>query len=415
MFRIKVPKIYSFEPFLWIYFIWYYLPFMRGVFHSSLYNYLFFSCYLIGCFLIALHLIIKTKTICLRSNAVYPILIYMMTMTIFVFFEMGDASEHIRVSFTFWGTFLIFYFLESYEDARGRLAKLLFVLFIITLVTSVIGVIINPRAARLLTFSLNAREEDIGLKLLNIADISFFQCLVICVPIILTFFYKGKRKIACGLGLILIFYSLIMASFTISLMIFFVALIMGIYINNNSSKKILLVIFFAILLIIIPWHSLFIYLSEIINNPTISERLLSISETISSRMIAGKLSSRFSLYMQSLNTFLSNPLGVGPEYSFIAMRNGIGYHSQILDDFARYGIFGVLFYFVFFNEYRKLIKNQWKKIQMANLATPIIFIYLLFLTFNPGFTSPYESVVMLFLIPMLPSIIRKKGDLNEYE
>ena len=44
----------------------------------------------------------------------------------------------------------------------------------------------------------------------------------------------------------------------------------------------------------------------------------------------------------------------------------------------------------------------WKVISVA-----VLFVYLLFLIFNPGFTSPHEGVLMLLLIPALPDIFYK--------
>ena len=103
----------------------------------------------------------------LTFNILVPIIIYMLVMSMFVMFNYYDASKHIRVSFTFWGTALI-YFLLSYNPPLQRaFGRFLLILFIINCITSFIGVYFNPSAARALTNasrSTEAIEEDIYLS-----------------------------------------------------------------------------------------------------------------------------------------------------------------------------------------------------------------------------------------------------------
>jgi O-antigen ligase len=128
---------------------------------------------------------------------------------------------------------------------------------------------------------------------------------------------------------------------------------------------------------------------------------------MASGSMVGGLSSRFNLYVASLDTFFEHPWGVGPGYTYVDYENGIGYHSQFLDDLARYGILALLFYIAFFVGYYKLLRKQWSKINLQQIAFPVVIIYFLFLIFNPGFTSPHEGVLLLFLIPAFPDIYPK--------
>ena len=159
------------------------------------------------------------------------------------------------------------------------------------------------------------------------------------------------------------------------------------------------------LVLFMPWADLFSYFASVINNETISERLHSISTSIAYGMASGNLASRADVYMSSLNTFLKHPFGVGPEYTYSTFENGIGYHSQFLDDLARYGIFGIIFYIAFFIGYYKLIRKQWDKVNMRQIAIPVVVTYFCFLVFNIGFASAHEGVLMLMLMPTLPEFI----------
>ncbi len=400
-------KIKLFEPFFWVYFVWYYLPISRTVFRSDMYNKLFFALFAIGCGLCIFDYIITHQTISFQYNPLFPVLAYLLVFFILVLLDVSTAERHIRVSFTFWGALIVYYLTSMYPKAQKRLVTLGLILLLITSVTSLVGVIVNPRAARILTYSANDIEEDLAISLLNIGGIAFFQGLVICVPILLSCIFQKKFKIFAISALALIFISLLSASFTISLIVFFVALALGYLANNSLHSRVILIILCCLIIIVIPWSDLLMYISENINNTTISDRLRSLSLSLSRGSLTGGSSSRFKLYYSSFNTFLKHPLGIGPEYTYVNYQNGIGYHSQFLDDLARYGIFALMFYSAFFFGYYKLLKKQWSKINMQQIAVPVAVVYFIFLIFNPGFTSPHEGVLLLLLIPAIPDVFHK--------
>lgn len=408
MIRLVIPKIKIFEPFLGVYFIWYYLPITRGYLNSGIYNKLFFSFFLMGCACLIGQLFLERKSIYLKKNILLPVSIYMVILVILYICGVGDAADHIRVSFTFWGTTIVFYAMMPYEDARKRFTKLLFLLLFITLLTSLTGVISNPDAARTLTYAANSLEEDLALKRLNIGGISFFQSLVTFVPIFVTSFLENKRRVFSIVALVLIFISLMSASFTISLLMFFIALGLGYLVNTVSVKRKIVVVLVLLIIFFVPWMEVISFIADNIPNENISARLSSIVASSLNDSAVGKLGSRLNLYAISFKTFLKNPLGIGPEYSYIEYMNGIGYHSQIMDDLARYGLFAIAFYMLLFVEYLKLLKKQWNKIGMKRVALPIVAVYICFLILNPGFTSEHESIVMFFLIPSLPDVIRER-------
>jgi len=160
-----------------------------------------------------------------------------------------------------------------------------------------------------------------------------------------------------------------------------------------------------VIILVIPWEDILFFLSSNIKNEWISNRLQSVAISDEQGGNVGLLGNRVNLYASSLHTFANNVFGIGPEYSYRMYDNGIGYHSQILDDLARYGIAAIIFYGCFFRSYYVLLVKQWKQINMEEVAMPIIIIYICFLFLNPGFTSAYESVMMFLIIPLLPELI----------
>lgn len=405
---ISKQKIKIFEPFLWVYFIWYYIPVVRGYLRFTSINKYFFSFFIIGIFLLLVQMVFDRKRFVIRVNALFPVLIYMGVFLIMCMFDIGNSNEHIRVSFTFWGSLIVYYLSSSYKDACIRLCKLMCIALLITFCTSLIGVILNPHAGRILTYASNSLEEDQAFQMMNIGGLAFFQCLVILIPILLTSYIKNRNRLICAIGIAVIFLALTSASFTISLLVFVIAILITYYKNINSKRKTVVLIFWIIIALLIPWVDILSYLSEIIKNETIAARFESIALSSKNNTIVGNLESRIDLYWTSFKTFIENPWGGGPLYSFIEWENGIGYHSQILDDMARYGIFAIAFYIVFFKEYLRMICNQWEKIDMRVVGQAILYVYIIFLFLNPGFTSSHESVMLFIIIPLLPEVVLER-------
>ena len=140
--------------------------------------------------------------------------------------------------------------------------------------------------------------------------------------------------------------------------------------QRNSGKVLLVLLSFV--LVLLPWESIFGYLSSVIENSYISTRLHDLSVYFSEGNITGTVSARFNVYISSFMTFIRHPFGIGAHYSYNKLENGIGYHSQILDDLARYGVFALAFLYCFLTQYFKLLKKQWVKINMEEA----VFLYL---------------------------------------
>ena len=107
-------------------------------------------------------------------------------------------------------------------------------------------------------------------------------------------------------------------------------------------------------------------------------------------------------------TFIRHPFGIGAHYSYNKLENGIGYHYQILDDLARYGVFALAFYFVFLPQTIKQLYKHCGKINMEETVFPVFIVYVGFLILNIAFRSSAESVVMLYILPVLPDLILNK-------
>jgi len=393
-----------------LFYAWYVLPVVNAAFKGVQYNIMFFSFYALG--IIGLMFGKKGK---IRINRIICIVAtYCICIIVMALFGVADAGKHVRVGAVFFTT-IILYFIVLNTEQRVKFGKYLLLIYLITCVTSSVGVILDNRVSR--TISHASYDDDLQqtLNLLNIAGIYLFQCMVMLIPALYAALNQNKIfriLLILGIGGILV-----NASFTISLVLYMLAIIIVYYerYSLSFSKKILILSLLLCMagIFYLIGYELLTSMSASMGNVYISARIQNIRDFIYRREITGgTLALRLEYYALSWKTFMENILGVGPLYAYNAGENGIGYHSQILDDLARYGIFAVLMYIGFFVEYNRWLTREWRKIDEKWVAPATTVLYVLFLFFNLGMRSGIESVVMTFIIPTIPEMVLSKKTKN---
>lgn len=408
--RLDISKL-----FFCIYSSWYFLPIFKGVFYGGTWNVIFFTFYLlsIACIFIKHIRRLWSK---IEIRAILPIYIYILVFTMFYLIDWQDASSHIRVSFTYWGTFIFYFLSGENSNTRVRVGKFLLILYSITYCTTLFGVATDYTVVRALSYA--ATEESISKAYLlrNIANIYFIQTTVLLVPFAVYSFINSKsKKIIPIIFLVIELYFLFSASLTISIILYFVVLVISLLTLKQNTTAIakaisiigvITVIF--LLIAFVNWNNVFIWLGTNIENKYISDRMFSMAALLSGTGNTGDAGLRLDLYLSSIKTFLAHPFGIGPNYSYVKFDTGIGHHSQLLDDMSRYGVFAILFYIFYFTGYKKLLIEKYRTIDMESIVIPFMIGYMLMIILNLAFRSPYESIFILYIIPVLPEIIRKK-------
>lgn len=349
----------------------------------------------------------------IKKTIVSPILIYIGFMLFLCLFNLCDSRDHIRVSFTFWGTALVYYLMGVIPDSRRRLARFLIAMVVFTTITSAIVIWENPDAARALTNSTVTEEsvlEDYYLGRKNVSSIYLFQGIATLSPVFVSLI--KKKHILLGLfGLVISFAILLRASFLIALCVMLLGVVLSLIQHEKISPIFpFVIIILAIVVLFLPWNEILSFLAGVINNDNISQRLNELSLLLKSGDVVGDTAGRLDTYTLSLSTWLQHPFGVGPYYFSQEAKSLIGRHSQILDDLARYGVFAIVFYCVFLKRYYVLMKEKWSKIGIGSIAISITIVYIALLLLNMGFRSAEESVIMLFILPELPEIILNKKE-----
>ena len=243
-----------------------------------------------------------------------------------------------------------------------------------------------------------------GYQSKNCGDIYLVQSMVLFVPFLLNNIKKKFAPLLNWCVLIFIAVFLMYASFTIALFVYLATVLFSLICMSNTDRYVkVLLISIVVFGLIINMEAIIEILYGLIDNSYIKERL----NTLLS-MLNGEKSDngRFDYYKMSYETFVKNPFGVGPFY--FEKGRGIGNHSQILDDLARYGVFAILFYIAFFVNYYKLLANRWATIGSKSVVVPYMLSMIVFLTLNPGFRGSAESVVTLLIMPGLPCVLSER-------
>lgn len=394
--------------FLSIYFIWYSLPIMRAYFGSYVSTLFFYSLLLAGISILIVNKVILERTIALKLN--YSVVVVLMVITMFVMsaFDICDAKKYLSVIVSFWGTLFVYELLDNSKNAQKWLGKLLCILFVITVLTSTIGTIFFPNASRIIASGISDINEQTMLTKFNIAGVYLYQAIVLLVPVWIGFFFKGYKRILCVICIIFSGIAILYSAFSISIIMFCAALGISIIFLGNEKKTMIIGIVILLLLLLVPWQSVFSSIIEQISNVRVAERMKSVLLFLNGGEKTGDLNMRMEVYRSSWETFCHNVNGIGPFYSFVMKDHGIGYHSQILDDMARYGIFAILFYVIFLTSYCKKMVLEWNNIGLTKVARIMILLYIIFLFLNIGFRSPQESIVILYIIRVIPDLVRER-------
>ena len=147
-----------------IYYLWYQLPFMRATFQAERYKYLFFACFAAGILLLCAARLENCRMrvrLILRVSVLTPVLLYMAVMAVCYLLHVGDAARHIRVSFSFWGTLLVYRLFSFDRRAQVRFGRYLLFLFLLTALTSAAAVLTDSSAARAIS-NASQRPEAVA-------------------------------------------------------------------------------------------------------------------------------------------------------------------------------------------------------------------------------------------------------------
>jgi len=347
----------------------------------------------------------------------YSIYLWLVTYTIFYFAgymhgtEFNRLINYYRLGFSL----LIFnYYLET-SDIKAVKRIIVFALmcvFVVCIMT-LRGIALDPMAARVLA---TGREDLMqGLTGMTIGSYGFIYGLVFLsvaiIGLIKTNLLK-TQKIVFAVIVVLAIYTIFSAAFMMALLLLVTTFILLLFNVKKASR--LFGVFLLILILIFfltpVLYNALSYLGDIVMNPALSQRLQELAFLIRFGGVEGteNMDARLYFLTLSIGTFLANPiLGIGGFYGFETSVHGIGGHSALFDELAKYGIFGAgaLLVALYSNArfvYRRLIHDKQKLVYFCSMSAffilgainTLLFVPIIFMAYFvvPGLIWSFSEI-----------------------
>jgi hypothetical protein len=210
-----------------------------------------------------------------------------------------------------------------------------------------------------------------------------------------------------------------------SIIIFFIlSVILLLYTKRTKSFTNLVLISLYFLIFVLLFQDLLVdsiinMLKSMISSERVLSRIILLLDADSSIASEGEdtLSARAMLWMESVNTWLANPVnflfGIGaPPVSNAHM--GVGQHSSFFDSFAKYGLIGGFFIFNSLRLSYKYILSLYDNDSNERLQIFVIAMLFMFFCITKGVFTPAIGSMLFLMLPLLSNQILNKSNSQMY-
>lgn len=301
-------------------------------------------------------------------------------------------------------TLMVIFILQMfwYYSANIRMLKRQAVValsyYALIVINSIFRLLENPMISRELA---GASFEHAGIFMANFSSVYsvVFLCLALIILLLTSKSLTRMGRICTVLGLIAGSTMLVLAQYTIAILIYISFATILLIILTPSHVRLKMAIWLIIILIIS-----FLLILPMLDSSFVSQteaklqfllnRATQVEDFVFGRDI-NSLGVRPTLYNNSFSTFLENPLwGAG---NYIQDRSIVGEHSEVFDTLARYGLVGFMCFAMSFGvNLKKIMKSLGKSAHFSLLYLS----YALFLFLNPGLHMA-DSFTLFYLVPAL--------------
>lgn len=337
------------------------------------------------------------------SNKKIVILIYLWMIVSFVLYILQNefmTSYEIKNIFRIAMNLLIFGYYLYYEDKKKLTIFLNISLIIILMIgiNTIINLIKNPNLSRILA---TANPDEYYAKVKFIGSFGFAYGLVFIIFSIIgskIFNNATKNKMIYIILVLILAITVIYEQFMIAIILLGIAICLHIFRAYNIKRLLLSALIFSLIfaLFLPSVNRILKITAENIKQDAISQRLYEISDLLESNNLEKTvdLKSRVERYSWSIETFLNDPLG-------IEKGKNIGGHSEILDEYAKYGLIIASLTVAVFISYMNFIKKDiLTQKNTRNMWFINEIVYLIYATIN---TSMFiiTSMMIFFIVPLI--------------
>lgn len=309
----------------------------------------------------------------------------------------------------FYPIFIFYYIRKNTKYNIDVLKGILGLIILVTAFNAVHNIFLligDPTASKYLGGSVEIAMTTY--QITNVATPPFVAFTILLFPIFWYYFEnrKGFQKLFYLLiALVTIIFAYLAAS-SLALIALSIEIVMLLVfkIKNGYNRLFLVMFIIGLLLLTIiarePLGQMLVSLSYDVDNYFYSQRIGEVGHAMMGISHEGSFSARMQDTYISIKSFMRSPLwGVGFYFSQNINQTGIGMHSQIIDDLARYGLigFGLLGYI-----YYSWIKNNFylAKSREINRIVTSILIAIVFLALFNMFSNVVYGLLIFFVIPL---------------
>jgi O-antigen ligase len=331
----------------------------------------------------------------------------------------------------FLGGFVLFlapaFIYDYYRKNRGILAMLITVgisSFLAGSIMSVKVLWVSPLAARLVSTNWVISPAYSYLGHSGVGDFRFTYGVAMLAPLVVAIAAGTGRakwlRVSMVVCACVFAYYLYLAAFAMSIYIVIAGTFMAVLFHIKrlplkAAASLLTVV--AGLLFLVFGADLMLFVARNVNS-----EVLSIKARAAASLLPGGqhtkegqfASDRISLYGISYKTFLEHPImGVGAYYSVagvdVGLEHGIGAHSDLLDNLARYGLIGAVLYLpiLFLLAFRAA--SEWRGTAYGRTALAMWILFFLMCCSNPVSGQSEVGVSVFLLWPALPKVFAARG------
>lgn len=287
--------------------------------------------------------------------------------------------------------FLPLLFLKRIVDSSYRMKKFVlifsYVLFAYVMLITKQELIINPNVTRTWAgFEENSAN--------NVANYYFVYAIPFTIAISTMLACKAKKIVVKAIMVALIIYQvyfLLLAQYTLSVLISIIGIFAEIYCNTKPERnRTVLVLLFSILAILSPW--LFKTAASHVPSEQMAIRLYEIYYFLVGGDVSGyNMNGRMTLYTETVKAFLKSPFWGNRHLDF----DGHATFLTVLSDLGLLG--GIPFYYLYFSSQKKVRAFINDK---GNCYWPVFLMLILMGFTNPIHTALPLMYVVWFLVPL---------------
>lgn len=285
-------------------------------------------------------------------------------------------------------------------------------LYLITLITTIGVLSTDGLAARTLTSSSSDPDAIHSYQLKNVGSFDFIYSLLLLIPMIGGYikatFIKSRARSLFFVGFqILMIICVIMSNFTTALILLFVD-IMLLFLIGREKMTLSKFVFISVVVMVLAPALLIFFIQQMVNltdSIYAADKLTGLLAATAGSEDVGEVYTRTDLIQASIHSFFSNPIiGVGGWYPIYGVPSPkIGYHSQFIDEFARYGLIGAGPLLLFF---RNIFSIIYKQNGHREFYKNIVFVPLLLFTILSFLNPVFANILMISIFIYVPLIDR---------